>query len=33
MKSIARIRPSNLVILSALPFVIYLFTMVPNYRR
>lgn len=33
MKSITRIRPSNLVILSVLPFVIYLFTMVPNYRR
>ncbi len=33
MKRLARIRPSNLVILAALPFVIYLFTMVPNYRR
>jgi len=33
MINIARIRPSNLVILSVLPFVIYLFTMVPNYRR
>ncbi len=28
-----RLRPSNMVILAALPFVIYLFTMVPNYRR
>jgi len=33
MNRIARIRPSSLVILSVLPFVIYLFTMVPNYRR
>lgn len=33
MKRLARIRPSNLVILTAFPFVIYLFTMVPNYRR
>ncbi len=33
MAKLARIRPSNLVILAALPFIIYLFTMVPNYRR
>jgi polar amino acid transport system permease protein len=33
LKQLTRIRPSNLVILAVLPFVIYLFTMVPNYRR
>lgn len=33
MTQLARIRPSNLVILAVLPFVAYLFTMVPNYRR
>ncbi len=33
MTSLTRIRPSNLVILAFLPFAIYLFTMVPNYRR
>ncbi|MCB2109429.1 MAG: amino acid ABC transporter permease [Defluviimonas sp.] len=33
MKRLATIRPSNLVILSILPFIVYLFTMVPNYRR
>ena len=30
---LARIRPSNLVIFAALPFIIYLFSSVPNYRR
>ena len=33
MHRLARIRPSNLVILTVLPFILYLFTMVPNYRR
>lgn len=33
LQHLARIRPSNLVIIAVLPFVIYLFTMVPNYRR
>ncbi len=33
MDKLTRIRPSNLVILAVLPFIIYLFTMVPNYRR
>jgi polar amino acid transport system permease protein len=33
MTKLTRIRPSNLVILAVLPFIIYLFTMVPNYRR
>lgn len=30
---LARVRPSNLVIFAALPFIIYLFSSVPNYRR
>ena len=30
---LARIRPSNLVIFAALPFIIYHFSSVPNYRR
>lgn len=33
MTQLTHIRPSNLVILAVLPFVAYLFTMVPNYRR
>ena len=33
MTKLTRIRPSNLVILAVLPFIAYLFTMVPNYRR
>ncbi|MDI3335108.1 amino acid ABC transporter permease [Defluviimonas aestuarii] len=33
MHRLARIRPSNLVILTVLPFILYLFTTVPNYRR
>ena len=33
MTRLTRIRPSNLVILAVLPFILYLFTMVPNYRR
>ncbi|WP_284165895.1 amino acid ABC transporter permease [Frigidibacter sp. SD6-1] len=33
MHRLARIRPSNLVILTMLPFILYLFTMVPNYKR
>ena len=33
MTRLARIRPSNLVIFAALPFLIYIFTSVPNYRR
>jgi polar amino acid transport system permease protein len=33
MTRLTRIRPSNLVIFAALPFIIYLFSSVPNYRR
>jgi polar amino acid transport system permease protein len=33
MTMLSRLRPSNMVILAAFPFVVYLFTMVPNYRR
>ena len=33
MTRLARIRPSNLVIFAVLPFIIYLFIAVPNYRR
>lgn len=33
MARLARVRPSNLVIFAALPFIIYLFHYVPNYRR
>ena len=33
MGSLKRIRPSNLVILVAAPFLVYLFTASSNYRR
>ncbi|MCB2128514.1 MAG: amino acid ABC transporter permease [Rhodobacteraceae bacterium] len=33
MKYLARMRPSNLVILAATPFIIWLFATVPNYQR
>jgi len=33
MTRLARIRPSNLVIFAVLPFIVYLFIAVPNYRR
>ena len=33
MEAIKRIRPSNFVILIAIPFVVYLFASTPNYQR
>ena len=33
MSFLKRVRPSNLIILTALPFIIYLFTSSPAYQR
>ncbi|QIG51131.1 amino acid ABC transporter permease [Nordella sp. HKS 07] len=33
MRFLKRLRPSNLIILSALPFIIYIFAASPDYRR